>query len=101
MTLNYIGLIMWVFVWMIDQAHIRGKTFWVWLVPFILTPLPTLMLFVLFLQRRIPLTAVIDQPVGTAAFADGSSHQLYGLSCICVIASTILVFGTTHFFVIS
>lgn len=52
-TLNYIGLIMWVFVWMIDQARMRGKNFWVWLVPFILVPLPTLMLFVLFLQRRM------------------------------------------------
>jgi hypothetical protein len=53
MTLNYLGLIIWVFVWMIDQARMRGKNFWVWLVPFILVPLPTLMLFVLFLQRRI------------------------------------------------
>jgi multisubunit Na+/H+ antiporter MnhG subunit len=53
MTLNYLGLIVWVFVWMIDQARMRGKNFWVWLVPFILAPLPTLMLFVLFLQRRI------------------------------------------------
>ena len=53
MTLNYFGLILWVFVWMIDQARMRGKNFWVWLVPFILAPLPTLMLFVLFLQRRI------------------------------------------------
>jgi len=53
MILNYIGLIVWVFVWMIDQARMRGKNFWLWLVPFILAPLPTLMLFVLFLQRRI------------------------------------------------
>jgi hypothetical protein len=53
MALNYLGLIAWVFVWMIDQARMRGKNFWVWLVPFILAPLPTLMLFVLFLQRRI------------------------------------------------
>ena len=53
MTLNYLGLIIWVFVWMIDQARMRGKNFWVWLIPFILAPLPTLMLFVLFLQRRI------------------------------------------------
>ena len=52
-TLNYIGLIAWVFVWIIDQARMRGKNFWVWLVPFILAPLPTLMLFVLFLQRRM------------------------------------------------
>jgi hypothetical protein len=53
MTLNYLGLIVWAFVWMIDQARMRGKNFWVWLIPFILAPLPTLMLFVLFLQRRI------------------------------------------------
>ena len=53
MALNYLGLIMWVFVWMIDQARMRGKNVWVWLVPFVLAPLPTLMLFVLFLQRRI------------------------------------------------
>lgn len=53
MALNYLGLVVWVFVWMIDQARMRGKNFWVWLVPFVLAPLPTLMLFVLFLQRRI------------------------------------------------
>ena len=53
MALNYVGLIAWVFVWMIDQARMRGKNVWVWLIPFILAPLPTLMLFVLFLQRRI------------------------------------------------
>jgi cytochrome bd-type quinol oxidase subunit 2 len=52
-TLNYLGLVAWVFVWMIDQARMRGKNIWVWLVPFVLAPLPTLMLFVLFLQRRI------------------------------------------------
>ena len=53
MALNYLGLIAWVFVWMIDQARMRGKQVWVWLIPFVLAPLPTLMLFVLFLQRRI------------------------------------------------
>lgn len=53
MAVNYLGLIAWVFVWMIDQARMRGKNVWVWLVPFVLAPLPTLMLFVLFLQRRI------------------------------------------------
>jgi hypothetical protein len=53
MAINYLGLIVWVFVWMIDQARMRGKNFWVWFVPFVLAPLPTLMLFVLFLQRRI------------------------------------------------
>ena len=53
MALNYLGLIVWVFIWMIDQTRMRGKNVWVWLVPFALAPLPTLMLFVLFLQRRI------------------------------------------------
>ncbi len=52
MALNYVGLIAWVFVWMIDQARMRAKNVWIWLVPFALAPLPTLMLFVLFLQRR-------------------------------------------------
>ncbi len=53
MALNYIGLIAWVFVWMIDQARMRAKNVWIWLVPFLLAPLPTLMLFVLFVQRRL------------------------------------------------
>ena len=53
MALNYLGLVIWVFVWMIDQTRMRGKNVWVWLVPFFLAPLPTLMLFVLYLQRRI------------------------------------------------
>ena len=53
MALNYLGLVAWVFVWMIDQTRMRGKNVWVWLIPFVLAPLPTLMLFVLFLQRRI------------------------------------------------
>lgn len=53
MALNYIGLVLWVFVWMIDQARMRAKNVWLWLVPFALAPLPTLMLYILFLQRRI------------------------------------------------
>jgi hypothetical protein len=51
--LNYLGLMVWVFVWMIDQARVRGKSVVPWLVPFLFAPLPTLMLFVLALQRRI------------------------------------------------
>jgi len=51
-TLNYIGMMIWVFVWMIDQTRMRGKNVWVWLLPFVLAPLPTLMALVLFLQRR-------------------------------------------------
>lgn len=52
-TLNYVGLMLWVFVWMIDQTRMRGKNVWVWLLPFILAPLPTLMALILFLQRRV------------------------------------------------
>lgn len=50
-TLNYVGLVLWVFVWMIDQARVRGRNVWLWLLPFLFAPLPTLMAFVLFLQR--------------------------------------------------
>ena len=53
MAINYLGLIVWIFVWMIDQTRMRGKNVWIWLLPFVLAPLPTLMLFVLFLQRRL------------------------------------------------
>lgn len=53
MALNYAGLLVWLFVWMIDQARVRGKNVWLWLLPFVLAPLPTLMLFILFLQRRL------------------------------------------------
>ena len=28
MALNYLGLVVWVFVWMIDQARMRGKNVW-------------------------------------------------------------------------
>ena len=51
--LNYVGLVLWVFVWMIDQTRMRGKNVWVWLLPFLLAPLPTLMVLILFLQRRM------------------------------------------------
>ena len=51
--LNYACLLVWLFVWMIDQARVCGKNVWLWLLPFVLAPLPTLMLFVLFLQRRL------------------------------------------------
>lgn len=51
--LNYVGLVLWVFVWMIDQTRMRGKNVWVWLLPLILAPLPTLMALILFLQRRM------------------------------------------------
>ena len=50
---NYILLVIWIFVWMIDQARVRGKNVWVWLLPFIICPLPTLVAFILMLQRRV------------------------------------------------
>ena len=53
MALNYAGLIVWVFIWMFDQARVRGKNVLLWLIPFVFAPLPTLMLYVLFLQRKL------------------------------------------------
>jgi hypothetical protein len=53
MALNHLGIVIWGLVWMIDQTRMRGKNVWGWLVPFFLAPLPTFMLFVLDLQRRI------------------------------------------------
>ena len=51
--LNYVGLLIWIFVWMFDQARVRGKSLAVWFVPFLLAPLPTLTVFLLVLQRRL------------------------------------------------
>ena len=53
MALNYVLLMIWVFVWMFDQARVRGKNIWIWLVPYIIAPVPTLVAFVLILQRKI------------------------------------------------
>ena len=50
---NYFLLVAWVFVWMIDQTRVRGKNAWVWLVPLLIAPLPTLVAFVLILQRPL------------------------------------------------
>ena len=52
LSLNYALLLVWVFVWMYDQARVRGRNIWLWLPPFFIAPLPTLMMFVLLLQRR-------------------------------------------------
>lgn len=52
-TMNYVGLVIWIFAWMFDQARTRGKNAWLWLVPFLFAPLPILMLYVLALQRRM------------------------------------------------
>ena len=51
--MNYVLLVVWIFVWMYDQARVRGKNVWVWLVPFLIFPLPVLGIFILMLQRRI------------------------------------------------
>lgn len=51
-TLNYAGLVIWLFIWMIDQANVRGKNVWLWLIPFLLAPLPTLAGYILYLQRK-------------------------------------------------
>lgn len=53
LALNYFLLLVWVFVWMFDQARVRGKNVWYWLAPFVIAPLPTLVAFVLVLQRRV------------------------------------------------
>jgi cytochrome bd-type quinol oxidase subunit 2 len=50
---NYILLMIWIFVWMYDQARVRGKNVWLWLLPYLIFPLPTLVVFILRLQRRI------------------------------------------------
>ncbi|GJL63222.1 MAG: hypothetical protein NPIRA04_18760 [Nitrospirales bacterium] len=52
-ALNYVLLMVWVSVWMFDQARVRGKNVWVWIVPFFIAPVPTLVAFVLVLQRKI------------------------------------------------
>ncbi|MDD9859165.1 MAG: hypothetical protein OXU40_01805 [Nitrospira sp.] len=52
LVVNYVLLLVWIGVWMFDQARVRGKSLWVWWAPFLIAPLPTLMIFVLVLQRR-------------------------------------------------
>jgi hypothetical protein len=53
LVVNYVLLGIWTFVWMYDQARVRGKNVWYWLVPFIIFPLPSLVIFILMMQRRI------------------------------------------------
>ncbi len=52
LMVNYFLLLGWIAVWMFDQARVRGKNIGIWLLPFLIAPLPTLMIFVLVLQRR-------------------------------------------------
>ncbi len=48
---NYSLLTIWLFIWMFDQAKVRGENIWPWLVPFLFAPLPVLLAYILFLQR--------------------------------------------------
>jgi len=43
-----------VFIWMLAQANVRGQqaAVWVWLMPFLFAPLPTLAAYILFMQRK-------------------------------------------------
>ena len=50
--MNYCLLAVWAFVWMFDQARLRGVNLSFWAVPFLFAPLPTLLVFILVLQRR-------------------------------------------------
>ncbi len=48
---NYSLLQIWVFIWMFDQARVRGANVWPWLFPFLFAPLPILLVYILYLQR--------------------------------------------------
>ena len=48
---NYSLLVLWVFIWMFDQARVRGANVWPWVLPFFFAPLPTLLAYILVLQR--------------------------------------------------
>jgi hypothetical protein len=50
--LNYGLLALWAFIWMFDQARLRGVNLSLWAVPFFFAPLPTLLVFILVMQRR-------------------------------------------------
>jgi hypothetical protein len=52
LLVNYILLAVWVFIWMFDQARLRDIKVGLWLVPFLLAPVPTLLIFILIAQRR-------------------------------------------------
>lgn len=52
LLVNYSLLAVWVFLWMFDQARLRNVKVWLWLLPFLFAPLPTLLIFILVLQRR-------------------------------------------------
>ena len=49
--MNYIGLLVWLFIWMFDQARVPGKRVAV-AGAVAHRPLPTLMLFILFASEK-------------------------------------------------
>ena len=51
LLVNYSLMALWVFIWMFDQARVRGVNVWLWLLPFLLAPLPTLLVYILYLQQ--------------------------------------------------
>jgi len=52
LLVNYSLLTVWAFIWMYDQAQVRGVNVWPWLLPYVIAPLPILLAYILFLQRR-------------------------------------------------
>jgi hypothetical protein len=50
--LNYVGMVIWIFVWIGDQTRMRGKPVWPWLIPLVLAPLPTLTIFLLYTLKQ-------------------------------------------------
>jgi len=52
LLLNYSLLAVWAFIWMYDQANVRSVNVWPWLLPYVVAPLPTLLAYILFLQRK-------------------------------------------------
>jgi hypothetical protein len=50
--LNYAGLVLWLIVWVGDQARMRNNALWPWLIPLLIAPLPTLTLFLLYTLKR-------------------------------------------------
>jgi hypothetical protein len=50
--LNYAGMVLWLIVWVGDQARMRDKALWPWLIPLLVAPLPALTLFLLYTLKR-------------------------------------------------
>ena len=52
-VLNYVGLLVWLFIWIADQARMRGKNIWVWLFSTCLRRCRRSMGFLIYLQKRM------------------------------------------------